>query len=491
MLGWFTLIMFPSIAQIVSPKTPQFSQYTPTNNGSPYYFAKPEAISFNNGHTGGMPDVTTLNNWDKLTPEQRNKLSMQMHGISVPPTEEEIRATQIQQLYNPQIKPKLTDYEKLSLELVQSAYNAEAPIRKKYEYYLTPEFKQKEKSFKDAATYINQMLTGQKALSIKDAYYQMENAFGSSYLTYQEYNKAIKESADFIKKWVVQNGYSLNNNEHLHLAIQKFMKDTLSIQEKNPDLNIPGSSKKHIPFRYDYLDFKAETDHRNFFITKALATGYGQCNSLPGLYLVLAEAIGAKSYLSFAPQHSFIKFLDNKGFIHNYEPTSNYKIDDKWYEDHMRIGKQAKISGIYLDTLNKKMIVANCLNDLSFAYIRKLGIADGKFTLECINESMKYFPKGNNIYAYFLKSEILSHMLERVLYENKIKNLEDVSRLPEGQKLYQMIIENEQMIKYLGYQDIPEEMYLEMMEMHDNRAEVQQENNVTGKQKRSLFMKYQ
>lgn len=490
-IGLFTLKLLTFSAQITAPKTPQFSQYTPTGPGSPYYFVKSETTGINTSHTGGMPDVATLNNWDKLTPEQKSKLSVQMHGYSTPPTQEDIKAIQYQQLYNPQAKPKLTEYEKISLELVQNAYTKEAPIRKNLDYYKTLEFKQKEESFKNAAANINQMLAGTKPLSIKDAYYQMENAFGNSYLTYQEYNKAIKESADFIKKWIVQNGYNLNNNEHLHLAIQKFMKDTLITQDKNPDSKNLVSYKKHLPFRYDYLDFKAETDHRNFFITKALATGYGQCNSLPGLYLVLAEAIGAKTYLSFAPQHSFVKFPDNKGFIHNYEPTSNYKIDDKWYEDHMHIGKQAKISGIYLDTLNKRMVVANCLNDLSFAYLRKLGIADGKFTLDCINESMQYFPKGNNIYAYFLKGEILSHMLERIMYEHKIKNLEDISHIPDGNKLYQLLIENEKAIQALGYQDIPEEMYLEMMEMHDSRAEAQQQTNVTGKQKRPLFMKYQ
>lgn len=487
-----TLMVFTHsiVGQINHPQAPQYTEFSPVNGGSPYYFHK-QSENVITSHKGGMPDVNVMNNWDKLTQEEKNRISYQIHGYTPPATQKDIQAAQYQQIYNPQsFKQELSEYEKLSLELVNDAYMSEEPIRKNFKYYTTPEFQKKENSFKVAANNINQMLAGTKALSIKEAYYNLENAFGDTYLSYQEYNKAIKESADFIKKWLVQNGYDLNNNEHLHIGIQRFMKDTLSVTEKNPDSKTVGKTKKHIPFKYDYVDFKAETDHRNFFITKAMATGLGQCNSLPGIYLVLAEDLGAKSYLSFAPQHSFIKYPDNKGYIHNYEPTSNYKINDKWYEDHMHIGKQAKTTGIYLDTLNKKMIVASCLNDLAFAYMRKLGIADGKFTLDCINQGMNYFPKGNNIHSYFLKSEILSRMLERVMYENKIENVSNINSIPQGKELYQMLVENEQVIKKLGYQPIPEEMYLEMMDMHDERAKKQEKQNITGKQKTSLFYTY-
>ena len=478
-----------SLAQITPVKSPNFNEKSSSGN-CPYYFQKNETKYTPTAYSGGgMPSADVMNNWDKMTVEQRNRVVMRMHGATLPPTQEEIAQRQQEALMNPQLnQPQLNEYEKLTYELVKDAYTEEAPMRHNENYYKTPEFSAKEQPFKNAAANINQMLSGAKRLSVKDAYYQMENAFGNTYMNYSEYNNAIKQNADFIKKWLVQNGYNLSKAEDLHLGIQKFMKDTLSITEISPDAKKLNGTKKHLPFRYDYIDFKGETDHRNYFITKAVATGYGQCNSLPGIYLVLAEALGVNAYLSFAPQHSFIRYVDSKAQIHNYEPTSNYKINDKWYIDHFHISNQAKASGIYLDTLNKKMIVASCLNDLSAGYMKKLGIADGKFIGDCFNEGIKYFPKGNNIYAYFIKSSFYSRKLERIMYEQKIQNINNISKSPEGSKYYSLLLENEKIIKDLGYQDMPEQQYLELMDMHDDRAKQQQEKKVTGKEKRSLFI---
>lgn len=475
--------------------SPQVQSFQPvsstTNNGQSnhYYYNKPNHNT--SATNNNVLDMSALNqNWDKMTVEERNRAVMRMHNIQPPPTASEIEQKQYEQLYNPQqLKQDLTEFEKLSLELLNDAYVSESAKRVDYSYYKTPEFKNKTQAFENAYNNIDQMLSGKKSLSVKDAYYQMENAFGNTYLNYSEYSKTIKDNADFIKKWLTQNGYDLNNNEALNIGIQNFMRDTLSIKIINPDSKQPVSTLKHFPFKYDYVDFKAEKDHRNFYITKCLATGYGQCNSLPGIYLVLAEALGAKAYLTLAPQHSFVKYLDNKGGIHNYEPTSNYKIDDKWYQDYFHLSKTAIQSGIYLDTLNKKQIIASTLQDLAFAYLIKHGVSDGEFATKCINRSMDYFPNKNNIQALFLKSEILSRMLDRIMNENKITNISNIENIPQAKEIYLEIVENENLIRQLGYQSMPEEQYLEIMNIHDDKVAIQEQNQITGKQKRNLFLK--
>jgi len=262
------------------------------------------------------------------------------------------------------------------------------------------------------------------------------------------------------------------------------MRDTLTTTVKLPENNI-GKTTTHFPFAYDYQDFQAEKDFQNYFMTKCLATGTGQCNSLPATYLAIAEKLGAKTYLSFAPQHSFIKYPDSKGAIHAYEPTSNWKISDKWYVEHMGINPSAIESGIYLDTLNKKMIVANCMLDLAFGYMKKYGAADGKFVTDCINTAMQYYPKKNNITAYFLKGSLLARQLEYLLYSNGIKDLKDMGKIQGATELYQALLQNEAIIQKLGYQELPESMYLEMMQYHEFRGKLQQNTNT--KQKRNLF----
>ena len=86
---------------------------------------------------------------------------------------------------------------------------------------------------------------------------------------------------------------------------------------------------------------------------------------MPAIYLILAEALGVKAYLSTAPEHSFIKYPDKNGNIVNYEPTSNWKISDKWYVDNMAISAQAVRNHIYLDTFNKRQIIADQMLSLA------------------------------------------------------------------------------------------------------------------------------
>lgn len=487
------MLLFSAISfKIKSQNSPQFSSFKQVDitngNRTPYFFKKTIAET-QNTMGSGSPNVNLANNWDKLSVEERNKIVMQMHGFKPPPTEASIQAN----LYNQTVykQPELSEYEKLSIEMVNDAYLNESNIRSKPVDYNSDEFKAKEAPFHKALNNISLMLTGKKPLSLKDAYFQMENAYGNTYLNYNEYSNTIKQSADFIKKWLLQNGYDPTNNEHIHKGIQSFMKDTLTVTNFNPDGKTINKAQKHLPFRYDYSDFKARDDHRNFYVTKCLATGYGQCNSLPVAYLLLAEALGAKCYLSFAPNHSFIKFPDNKGVIHNYEPTSHYKINDKWYKDNFHLSNTSVESGIYLDTMNKKMIIANCIQDLGLGYLAKLGLADGKYSINCANQTLKYFPKSNNIFSYFLRSEILSRIIERYMYENKIKNIEQALQNTTIKDYYDQLIANETQIKNLGFQDMPEEMYLQLMEMSDERADNQKANNITGKEKRNLFFNVQ
>ncbi len=336
---------------------------------------------------------------------------------------------------------------------------------------------------------LNDMLSGKRKLSVADAYFEIENAYGNSYLSQKEYNETIKQSVNFIRAWLVENNYNLKDNDALHFGIQKFMSETLSVKKNTPDSKSPPEKITHLPFFYDYNDFTAEKDFRNYFSTKCLATGSGQCNSLPAVYSALAEGLGAKSYLTFAPQHSFIKYPDDKGNIHNYEPTSNWKISDEWYADNMFISPTAKATGIYLDTLNRKQVVASCLLDLAFGYMKKFGAADGEFVKECVSTSMKYFPKGNNIEAYFVYSSLLARQLDRKLNETNITDLKDISKSPEAQKLYQALIQNEEAIKNLGYQDTPESLYQELMQQHEFKGRQQSEKNISGKEKRNLFIK--
>jgi len=477
---------------------PQFENFEPVK--TEHYFT---TVANNNGTTYQTPqqnipmgataqDIINQSNSrvqgpvysPNMTPQERQQANIryiQQQMVNDPAYQQPNKSNNFSQNLNRTQQQEVTD-------ILNEVHSSENSRRFNMNYYKSPEFTAKAKPYSDALQNLKEQLEGKRKLSISDAYFVMENAYGNSYLSKKEYDQIIKQSVDFIKQWLSQLGYSLKDNDALHLGIQKFLSDTISITINNPDNpNIPKKTS-HLPFFYDYEDFKGEKDFRNYFLTKCLATGSGQCNSMPAVYSSIADGLGAKSYLTFAPHHSFIKYPDNNGTIHSYEPTSNWKIGDKWYQDNMFISPKAKANGIYLDTLNKKQIVANCMIDLAFGYLQKHGAADGEFVKECIASAMQHFPKQNNIHAYFVYSSLLARQLDQVLYENKITDLKDISKVPEAQELYNALLKNEATITKLGYQDQPDPLYDELMKQHEFKGKAQQEKNISGKQKRDLFI---
>ena len=76
---------------------------------------------------------------------------------------------------------------------------------------------------------------------------------------------------------------------------------------------------------------KMEYDVVDFINTKRVELGLNTLLFSETLILTanknVQESVN-KTYLSYAPLHSFIKFPDNGGGIHNYEPTSHFEISD-------------------------------------------------------------------------------------------------------------------------------------------------------------------
>ena len=324
-LVFLIFVLTPCIlgAQIKTPETPTFKKFRPTDNGGYYVDSADQYIQKSGDLQTSNPMGTHANN----VIAQQNARAMQQMGYrqpvfppSDPTLAHEFIVNQYKESYGQQaeLNEVLNDLNEIR--------NDEF-LRRKSNYYSSVKFKTESASYWKAKALLGNMLSGKTPLSLKDAFYILENAYDNTHLSYAEYNSVLKKSAQFIKQWLNENGHNTDDNRALHFGIQSFMRDTLAVSKLIQEPS--GVSKtRHLPFTYDYVDFRAEEDFRNYFVTKTLATGTGQCNSLPTTYLLLAEQLGAKTYLSFAPLHSFIKFPDNGGGIHNYEPTSHFEISD-------------------------------------------------------------------------------------------------------------------------------------------------------------------
>ncbi|MBS1778027.1 MAG: hypothetical protein JST70_01800 [Bacteroidetes bacterium] len=355
-------------------------------------------------------------------------------------------------------------------------------------YYKSPEFAEQTQAYTDALQHLEDMLGGKLKLCVADAYYLVENAYGNAYLSEKEYRENIMKSSAFIKEWMKQNGMDAHNNDDVHLAIQKFMSEKLTITKSSTGREYGATVKlvSHLPFYYDFEDNGGEKDHKNFFLTKCLATGSGQCSSLPAVYLTLAEALGVKAYLSVAPQHSFVKYQDNNGNILNYEPTSNWKMSDKWYQDNMHITPQAIRNHIYLDTLNSRQIIADCMIYMAWGYMKKHGSADGSFVSRCLDQASKEFPY-ENLYVHFVHSSMLCRMLNTICYYEGLQSMDDVRRSKQASELYSELEKNEDLIKRQGYTPMPAELYDLLLKEHEFKGRLQDSLHINRKVKRNLF----
>ncbi len=358
-------------------------------------------------------------------------------------------------------------------------------------YYTSGSYLADMVNYENAFTSLKDMLEGKYPISLADAFFIEESAYGNLYLTYQEYKNKIIRSMKFMQQYMRENGLPLNNPEAIHLTIQKFMGDTLQLKSKRIDNGSFSVPRGHLPFAYDYIDYRAEKDLRNYFLTKTLATGSGQCNSLPRVYLVLAEIMGVEAYLSFGVQHSFIKYKNSQGVIHNYEPTIDWHMSDQDYMDEMPVIAQALKNRIYFDTLNKKQIVASVIIDLAYNFYREHWVADGRFILNSIDYALSYFYNGiAHEQGLILKSLVLASQLDRALLQAGITNLADIEKDSTAYACYIRFRENEMLIKKLGIQPFPETKYQEMLAKHDHRGRLQTAKKINVKSKKSLFFNF-
>ena len=103
------------------------------------------------------------------------------------------------------------------------------------------------------------------------------------------------------------------------------MTDTIRVS------NAGQGTLKHLPYCYDFEDFRGEKDYRKMFVSKLLRTNTGQCHSMPLLYKLLADRLGVQTYISMAPNHTFISIKDERGNLYRYETTNGHFTTDAFY----------------------------------------------------------------------------------------------------------------------------------------------------------------
>lgn len=287
--------------------------------------------------------------------------------------------------------------------------------------------------------------------SVKKATFIIENAFYEEQKNYDEFNKTIKQTGDFLRTKMKELGYDPNNNLAKNFMLFQFFADTLEIKSK--DL-------KHLPFKYDFEDYSGIKDWSKMFVTKLLRTGSGQCNSLPRLYLILAEEIGAEAFLSLSPNHSYIKFKDEDNNWYNVELTNGMFTANSFILQSGYIKSEALRNGIYMQTLSDKQLMALLLASLAMGYVHKFGY--GPFVKQIIDKSLALYP--NLVNARMVNSNYLTYQFEYATNRAGInpKNHQDLQNIRYYPPLVQMLNQvnaSYKAIDELGFEYMPADAY--------------------------------
>ena len=283
----------------------------------------------------------------------------------------------------------------------------------KSDYTKLPQLTSNKVLFDQAFNEISKMLDGTQKLDLRRAIFLTENAYLNGTLNEEFFNKELTSASNLIRNKIIQEGFDTNDNLTVNYFIHKYISDTIVFDEQ-------GKKQTSYPKFYDFQDPFGIEDPTKMFVSKLIREGSGQCKSLPLLFLLLAEALDSGAYLSFSPSHSFIKCVGRNNEMYNVELTNGMLTNDAWLVGSGYIKAEAVRSGIYLDTMNKKQVIANCLVDLANYYSWKFGkpniqMGHDEFVLQCVDLALEYHK--TNINAILLKSDNLTVLLNYLAHK--------------------------------------------------------------------------
>lgn len=302
---------------------------------------------------------------------------------------------------------------------------------------------------------IDSMLNNLMPVNFKEAALSSENAFFDGRLNYKQVNIEIETLAKLAVKF--NENKSIDYIEldkdivNLHAALFKVLTDTVPILINSESVFF------HTPYTYDFDDMWGEKDWTKMFVSKLLATGKGNCHSLPYLYKILSEELNIPAYLAFAPNHIYIKTFSKKMGWYNTELTSGTFPVDAWLMASGYISVEAVQNGLYMDTLSTKQSVANCLLDLAQGYQHKFGKDNPDFVLKCCSTVLKYHP--TNVSAMLTKAEAQKFYIQAQMKAKNVKTPQELFADNSIKEMYSDMERTYVKLHQLGYRRMPEEMY--------------------------------
>ncbi|RMZ58462.1 hypothetical protein D1632_12650 [Chryseobacterium nematophagum] len=285
--------------------------------------------------------------------------------------------------------------------------------------------------------------------SLTDVNFTVENAFYGNKRDLKGFKSEIQKTA----KQLLQKMKERKQDTESHVS-----KNLMLFEYFSKDMTLGG--KLHKAFEYDFKDYMGQKDYSKMFVSKLLKTGSGQCHSMPLLYLILAEAMGTEAYLSLAPNHSYIRFVDDEGEMRNIELTNGMFSTNTFLLESGYIKSEALQSKIYMENLTKRELLGMAYFDLARGYVSKFGYDE--FVNKVIDKALELYPNGiapNMDKANVSQARFAYVMKDLGINAEDKRDLQRIGYFPKAVEQLNQVNEQFNTIDNFGYAEMPASAY--------------------------------
>lgn len=413
-----------------------------------------------------LPKTPTPSTFQTITPNQY----MPENVIPMPnvPTVTDYGQNNIQKR-NQQLIAEVERNEELRRQQQNQMYRDVAEFNKGRINYSLPSHAGKQGASHFQKTFDQLNETDFNDYSIKDLTFLVENTFYEDELDKAEFDKIIANIGDFLTTKMNELGYDPNSNSAKNFMIFQFFSERLELK----------NGTEHLPFKYDFDDYMGIQDYSKMFVTKLLKTQTGQCHSMPLLYLIVAEEIGAEAYLAYSPSHSYIRFLGDNGKWYNIELTNGMFSTSSYILQSGFVKSEALLNKIYMQNLSDKELMAQFYTDLANSYIAKFGYDD--FVGNVTSKALELYP--NSISANMLKANLLTMEFEYVCKQVGInprnrQELQNIRHFPKIVEKLNAVNVQYATIDNLGYTHMPAEAYQDWLQSMKKQENLQENERI-------------
>lgn len=297
--------------------------------------------------------------------------------------------------------------------------------------------------FENAYRLIEDMLTDKRPLDFSEAVFAVENCFYDGNLDYSFYKSELTRIVNGIER-MASSVAAPSRDVALNYAIYIFYTQ-------------PCPLNQYHPYEYDQMSLMEDVGLTGGFVTHLLKTGKGTCHSLPYLYKIVADKVGAKAYLAIAPLHAYIRHQDADGKWWNFETTTGTFSRSAFIMENFYVSEKAIRSGLYMTNLTAKETIVQCINDLLCIYERKTGFYSNDFIRKCCTLGLKYhYPD----YLHSRRISDLKYQLDKKAWNKGLRSETEVRTDVVLGREYEYIQQQRKEYEEMGHHEYTSEEYL-------------------------------